>query len=292
MVKVVVREKRRKQKPDREPEPEAERATTGTAEVERDEAAPAAAESPTIVRRKVSRVPVAGPTGTEATTSASGGEAAVPPTDARATAGDEAPAEGSDQFDALGTQIAAVLRQAQETSERVRTEAAEQALATASQAEADARRIVEAAETEAREKLAQAEAQIEQQWTAAAQQLEEATQALEVAREQDRALRQDAADHLANALAARDAGTEILEGATRQLERAEVAARDLEAHAEAARQEAAQIAADLHALAEHFGQGSGVIDLRADAVPPGPADDAAETTAAKRDPSAPPSGAA
>ncbi|MGZ4710905.1 MAG: hypothetical protein ACXWBN_19375 [Acidimicrobiales bacterium] len=224
-----MREKRRKQKPEPTPDPDAERA---------------AAESPTIVRRKVSRGVGAEP------------EEATGPAEAESATGAPTPAapssDAADQFDALGTEIAAVLRQAQETSEKVRTEAAEHALAA----------------------VTQAEAQIEQQWTAAAQQLEEATQALEVARQQDRALRQDAADHLANALAARDAGAEILEGATRQLERAEAAARDLEAHAEAARQEAAQIAADLHALAEHFGEGSGVIDLRADAVAPAGADEA------------------
>ncbi|MGZ4680841.1 MAG: hypothetical protein ACXV8G_00075 [Acidimicrobiales bacterium] len=246
-----MREKRRKQKPEPTPDPDAERA---------------AAESPTIVRRKVSRGVGAEP------------EEATGPAEAESATGAPTPAapssDAADQFDALGTEIAAVLRQAQETSEKVRTEAAEHALAAVTQAEANARRIVEQAVAEARDKLAQAEAQIEQQWTAAAQQLEEATQALEVARQQDRALRQDAADHLANALAARDAGAEILEGATRQLERAEAAARDLEAHAEAARQEAAQIAADLHALAEHFGEGSGVIDLRADAVAPAGADEA------------------
>lgn len=254
MVKVDVREKRRKQKSEPTPEPDAERVVE---------------ESPTVVRRKVSR-------GTVGDSPDAGAEAATDEPDAGPVDPDGAPdvatpaassptADGVDQFDALGTEIAAVLRQAQETSDRVRVEAAEQALVATTQAEADARRIVEEAETRAREKLAQAELQIERQWTAAAQQLEEATQALEVAREQDRALRQDAADHLAHALAARDAGTEILEGATRQLERAEAAARDLEAHAEAARIEAAQIAVDLHALAEHFGEGSGVIDLRADA---------------------------
>ena len=114
--------------------------------------------------------------------------------------------------------------------------------------------------------MAAAQSQIEAQWTQAAQHLEEATQALEVAREQDRTLRQDAAEHLAQALAARQAGTEILEGATRQLERAETAARDLQAHADAARADAEQIADDLHALAEHVGSGSGVIDLRGPAV--------------------------
>ncbi len=250
MVKVDVREKRRKQKTDPTPDPDAQSAVE---------------ESPTVVRRKVTRATVGDQSETQA-------DEATTADDASATTGGTGAPEvaasegGADQFDALGIEIAAVLRQAQETSDRVRVEAAEQALAATTQAEADARRILEAAETEARDKLAQAEAQIEQQWTAAAQQLEEATQALEVAREQDRALRQDAADHLANALAARDAGTEILEGATRQLERAEAAARDLEAHAEEARAEAAQIAVDLHALAEHFGEGSGVIDLRADAV--------------------------
>jgi len=234
-------------------------------------------EETTVVRRKVSRgqgAEPAEPAETPSTTTetppdeAPGAPSADAPAHAPSATSPEPVAADADQFDALGTEIAAVLRQAQETSERVRTEAAEHALSTTTQAEAEARRIVEKAEAEARQKLAQAEAQIEQQWTAAAQQLEEATQALEVAREQDRALRQDAAEHLSAALAARDAGFEVLQGATRQIERAEAAARDLEAHAEEARQEAAQIAVDLHELAEHFGEGSGVIDLRAAAVDP------------------------
>ena len=259
-----------------------------------------ATDGPTIVRRKVSVGGSAVPTGEVESAAEPDSEPNSEPEastdvadstpDATAAATTAESGEANDQFDALGIEIAAVLRQAQETAERVRTEAAEHALALTSKADADARRIVEEAEAQADEVRATAQTEIEQQWTAAAQQLEEATQQLEVAREQDRALRQDAADHLAHALAARDAGTEILEGATRQIERAEAAARDLESHADSARMEAAQIAVDLHALAEHFGSGSGVIDLRADAVPPADLADATATATptAEADRPAPP----
>ena len=162
-----MREKRRKHKAD--PSPDA--STTSDA------------GGPTIVRRKVSVGSADEPTGDEgpatdeasgepapdatgaadgptltevpasgADDSAEGAEATETATAATPTATTPT-SDGADQFDALGNEIAAVLRQAQETSERVRAEAAEHAKASRDEAEAEARRIVERAEGEAREKL-------------------------------------------------------------------------------------------------------------------------------------------
>jgi hypothetical protein len=190
-----------------------------------------------------------------------------------------ASAPTSDQFDALGAEVAGVLRRTRELVDRVRAEADEHALAVTAEAEEQARSTIAEAEQQASDHRAEVEGEIEQQRAEVARQIEEAAGVLEAAEARDRLLRREAEQHLADALAARDAGRAILERATAQLVRAEAVAQDLAAQVEAARLEVGPITAELRSLAAQFsavvlsergavgphggtGDDSSVIDLR------------------------------
>ncbi|MGZ4707966.1 MAG: hypothetical protein ACXWBN_04400 [Acidimicrobiales bacterium] len=186
-----------------------------------------------------------------------------------AGAGAEASAEAStrptDEFDVLGAEVAEVLRHTSEVADRVRSEAEEQARATLAEAEQQAHATVAEAERQASDQRAEAEREIDQQRAEVSRQLDEAARVLEAAEARDRAMRREAEQHLADALAARDSGGAILERASGQLARAEAVAQVLATQIEAARREVGPITTELQALAEQLS--SVVRDERSATVP-------------------------
>lgn len=202
----------------------------------------------------------------------------------------------SDEFDALGAEVAEVLRHTHDLADRVRAEADEQARATIAEAEQQATATMAAAEQQARVQQAEADQEIEQARAEVARQLEEASSVLAAAHERDRTLRSQAEQHRTDAVAAREAGRAILESATERLARAETVAQDLATQVETARLEVGPIAMELQALAEQYGVlvlaertattpggvdgDSTVIDLR-DSSTPSSDDPSAEPSAAE-----------